>query len=124
MRAVLIPVDPLEAITDLDVAGDWRSLAAAVGADYIERVSLFGGDLDLGYPVLAVDESGLLNGAAYNARASALYPGPLHGPVLVVGEKWVDGDDDSGPDFVGLEDIPQRGETWVGWVESQVQAWR
>lgn len=123
MKAVLIPVDMTEPITQVDVDNDWRSLAKAIGAQYIECVRVFPGDnLAAGRPILVVDESGAITqGRERNARASALHPSGLWGPALVVGEKLTPGEDGlMEPDIVGLEDIPARGTNWCGYVASKV----
>lgn len=115
MKAVRIPIEQSEPIEVVDVGGDWRSLAKAIGGscEYIERIRC---PLTLRHSlVLVVDENGLFDGQLPNYRAWPLYPvsgHQLHGTVLVMAE----GMTPDGPDFVDLPD-PEKAlrvvETYV-----------
>ena len=95
MRGVLIPVTGPAAWVDVD---DLASMQCVV-CGYIEIVRVPGWprDPDRGYPVLVVNDEGLLNGSPVNERASNLYPN-LHGDVLLLGEGLI-------ADEQGVEDL-------------------
>lgn len=101
MRAALIPADVARPCSIVDVAdGDFRSLAAAIGSTWIERVRtpLYG-------LVMVVDEEGLLNDKPHNPRLSGhLYPGVICGDGLLLSEEV----GPEGVDFVGLADHHER----------------
>lgn len=93
-RALLVPTDGDPRVITLDVT-DYRAIAKAIGCEWIERVRT-----PIEGVVLVVDEEGLYTDKPVNGWTSRMYPGPLKGHVLVVGETWV-GD---GIDFTGLTD--------------------
>ena len=95
MRAALIPADPATPCRIIDLAaGDYRAMASAIDAEYIERVRT-----PVPSMVLGVDESGALKGLPENMRVSGyLYPS-IFGDVLLMSEGMT-GD---GLDFVTLE---------------------
>lgn len=100
MRAALIPADPATPCRIVDLAaGDYRAMASAIGAEYIERVRT-----PVPSMVLGVDESGALKGLPENMRVSGyLYPS-VFGDVLILSEDLTD----DGIDFVDLADDHER----------------
>lgn len=106
MRAIKIPALSTAPLEEVDIEGDWRGLAAAIGGKYIERVVIGEPWNRNRFPfVLVVDEEGhYAHHAQVNERASLLYATPTHGtPIvgdaLVLSEDMVD---DGGIDFVSL----------------------
>lgn len=101
MRAALIPADAAQPCSIVDVVdGDFRSLAAAIGSEWIERVRtpLYG-------LVMVVDEEGLLNDKPVNDRLSGhFYPGLICGDALLVSEQH----GPEGVDFVALDAEHER----------------
>jgi hypothetical protein len=82
VKALVIPVNGDEAYEVVVDGEDFRSLAAAIDAEYIELVRI----ADRAH-YLVVDETGLLTNRPVNPRASRLYPGPtgIRGDALLVG---------------------------------------
>ena len=125
MKAVLMSV--IGEAREVEVDGDWKSLANAIGSEYIEVVRPHGfgpRDIQAGSPVLIVDEEGAMRGVkSINVGASLLYGGPIYGAVLVLGEGMVDsGEGFDEPDLIGLEKVPPRSaDGWVGYVNGLVQ---
>ena len=72
-------------------AGDFRSMAQAIGAEYVEHVRT-----PLPGVAMLVDEEGLLRGRDESPVAGILYPGRIVGDVLVGSEVYVDGGIDVG----------------------------
>lgn len=102
-RAVLIPADLALPLFIVDVTGDYRTIAKAIGASYVERVRITLTPSD--HLTMAVDEEGLNTDKRANPRASRLYSGslfgwPIRGDVLIMREAYV-GD---GLDWVDLVD--------------------
>jgi len=103
LRAVLIPADVTKPVHVVEVANDAGSVAAAIGCKWIETVrTAWLRDRRM---LMLVDEEGLPNAEQYiNPRASEIYancvtgshlwPTPIMGDVLVVG--------DGGEDFESL----------------------
>ena len=111
VRAIVIPVD--DDIREVQVdALDFRSLANAIGSEYIELVRC----TDPAH-YLIVDETGLLTGKTINRRASLLYPGPtgLRGDVLVVGwdETATYSDDEDASEIVATTMPVEEVSSWI-----------
>jgi hypothetical protein len=85
VKALVIPVNGDEVYEVVVDGEDFRSLASAIDAEYIELVRI----PDRAH-YLVVDETGLLTNQPVNPRASRLYPGPtgIRGDALLVG--WDD----------------------------------
>ena len=64
---------------------DWRAMANAIGCDYVERVRTPIENL-----VIYCDEEFLLKSPRPepNRVGFVLYPGPIHGNVLLCKERW------------------------------------
>lgn len=91
-RMLLIPVEGDVRLVDADT---WQKAAAAIGASYIEAVTV-GRSWSM-----AVDEDGRMTGRDLNPRASVLYGTPRHGhPIL-------------GDVLLGREAIVDGGRDWV-----------
>jgi hypothetical protein len=91
-QMLLIPVEGDVRLVDADT---WQAAAAAIGASYIEAVTV-GRDWSM-----AVDEDGRMIGRPLNPRASQLYGTPRHGqPIL-------------GDVLLGREAIVDGGRDWV-----------
>lgn len=79
-RAILIPANQREQITEVDVdVSDFDALAEAIGSRYVEFVRI----MDPAHRAV-VDEAAALTREPLNERAT-LYPGGLRGDVLIVG---------------------------------------
>lgn len=83
MIALLVPADAALPCRLIDVMDDWRTLAEAIGAEWIEHVRSWAGH----GLALVVDETGLLTDRPINTRVTGvLYPGAIAGDVLVCRE--------------------------------------
>lgn len=95
LRALLVPADPGQKISLVIVKNEWKSLARAVGAEYIGRITV------TKTMKLVVDVSGRINGSPVNYAISGyFYLGLICGDVLVLSEEYTD----EGPDFCSLTD--------------------
>lgn len=75
---------------------DWRGMAAAIGAQYIERVRVAENI------AMAVDEEGLMDARKkFNPRASLLYGTPRHGSPIM------------GDALFGIEGMATEGVEWI-----------
>jgi hypothetical protein len=125
MKAIRMPV--IGEAQEVEVDGDWKSIANAIEAEYIEVVRPHGfgpRDIEKGSPVLVVDDAGAIRGnKSINVGASLIYGGPIYGVALVLGEGMVDsGEGFDEPDLIGLEKVPSRSaDGWVGYVNGLVQ---
>jgi hypothetical protein len=124
MKAIRMPV--IGEAQEVEVDGDWKSIANAIEAEYIEVVRPHGfgpRDIEKGSPVLVVDDAGAIRGKSINVGASLNYGGPIYGVALVLGEGMVDsGEGFDEPDLIGLEKVPSRSaDGWVGYVNGLVQ---
>lgn len=83
--------------------GDFRGMAKAIGADYIERVRVGPEES------LAVDEEGLYTDKQVNEVASNLYGTYLHGHPII------------GDVLFGIEAMTIEGMDWTGASEAEVR---
>lgn len=90
IELLLIPMAGPARMVTVD-SGDYRSMAAAIGAEYVEHVRT-----PLPGVAMLVDEEGLLRGREQSPVAGVLYPGVIVGDVLVGSEVYVDGGRDVG----------------------------
>lgn len=98
MRALLVPTDQAKPSEYVDVDHDHRAITARIGAEWIERVRTPAPGI-----AMLIDEEGLLTDRPINGRVSGvLYPGPIHGDVLLVGEV----DTPEGLDYGDVPEIP------------------
>lgn len=91
-QLLLIPVEGDVRLVEADT---WKQAATAIGASYIEVVTV-ARDWSL-----AVDEDGRMTGRPINRRASQLYGSPRHGQPIV------------GDVLLGREALVDGGRDWV-----------
>lgn len=100
MDFLKIPADIEEPITHIKVkANDFRGMAKAIGAEYIERVRV-GENTSI-----AMDDMGRMLGRPANVRASRMYPGTIAGDALY-----------------GIEAFVGDGVDWISATESELRA--
>jgi hypothetical protein len=78
----LIPTDPSQPITVIDIDNTLQSMYEHIDCDIVERVALNG----VYKACLWVDEEAILNGSEMNVRASCLAGRPIYGNAIMAGE--------------------------------------
>lgn len=94
LKSLLIPADPAAPIRVIDVADEWKALASAIGAEFVEFVRSSIPDL-----TLVVDDQGAYSKPVNRLASLTLHPAELFGDVLVFLERR------NAPEEAGLESL-------------------